>query len=74
MPEVCLKNQLGSSQIVTLGQQYTARGNNPLKGLIYSTYSSVVFKLSYIYANMIITIDMQGIGSGTLFYLIGFGS
>ena len=70
-----LKNQLGSSQIVTLGQQYTARGNNLLKGLIYSTYSSVVFKLSYIYANMIITIDnMQGIGSGTVFYLIGFGS
>ena len=56
MPEVCLKNQLGGSQIVTLGQQYTARGNNPLKGLTYSTYSSVVFnKLSYIYANMIIT-------------------
>ena len=55
VPEVCLKNQLGSSQIVTLGQQYTARGNNPLKGLIYSAYSSVVFKLSYIYANMIIT-------------------
>ena len=46
------KNQLGSSQIVTLGQQYTARGNNPVKGLIYSTYSSVVFKLSYIYNSL----------------------
>ena len=68
------KNQLGSSQIVTLGQQYTTRGNDPVKGLIYSTYSSVVFKLSYIYANMVITIDIQGIGSGTIFYLIGFGS
>ena len=75
MPEVCLKNQLDSSQIVTLGQQYPARGNNSLKGSIYSTYySSVVFKLSYIYANMIITRYMQGIGSGTIFYLIGFGS
>ena len=55
MPEVCQKSVLGSSQIVTLGQQYTTRGNNPVKGLIYSTSSSVVFKLSYIYANTVIT-------------------